>query len=288
MSRDARPARWLSRFRIADYADRRAEELSKGNQQKVQFIAAILHRPTVLLMDEPFTGLDPGQPGDPARGVPRAPRRGPDARLLDPPDGRRRGPLRVGRDRRPRARRGRGHGRGAETGQRSADHPARTRRRSGAGLAWRAARASPPFDQGRATSSSRSPRASSRPRSWRPSWAVVRPSTGSKWPTRASRRSSSSTSAGRPMTMRRSRRSLARDRPRPVGPPDAGTGRRPPRPAAAERGHRRAPRVPRPCPQPVLRHLDDRAHGPGPRRRARADRHPLRRPALRHGDPRGR
>ena len=50
---------WLERFRIPDYADRRAEELSKGNQQKVQFIAAILHDPEVLLMDEPFTGLDP-------------------------------------------------------------------------------------------------------------------------------------------------------------------------------------------------------------------------------------
>ena len=50
---------WLDRFRIADYAPRRAEELSKGNQQKVQFIAAILHDPEVLLMDEPFTGLDP-------------------------------------------------------------------------------------------------------------------------------------------------------------------------------------------------------------------------------------
>jgi len=50
---------WLARFLIPDYADRRAEELSKGNQQKVQFIAAILHGPDVLLMDEPFTGLDP-------------------------------------------------------------------------------------------------------------------------------------------------------------------------------------------------------------------------------------
>jgi ABC-2 type transport system ATP-binding protein len=50
---------WLERFRIPDLADRRAEELSKGNQQKVQFIAAILHGPDVLLMDEPFTGLDP-------------------------------------------------------------------------------------------------------------------------------------------------------------------------------------------------------------------------------------
>ena len=50
---------WLARFRISDLADRRAEELSKGNQQKVQFVAAILHDPEVLLMDEPFTGLDP-------------------------------------------------------------------------------------------------------------------------------------------------------------------------------------------------------------------------------------
>ena len=50
---------WLHRFRIPDYAARRAEELSKGNQQKVQFIAAVLHDPEVLLMDEPFTGLDP-------------------------------------------------------------------------------------------------------------------------------------------------------------------------------------------------------------------------------------
>ena len=50
---------WLRRFRIPEYADRRAEELSKGNQQKVQFIAAVLHDPEVLLMDEPFTGLDP-------------------------------------------------------------------------------------------------------------------------------------------------------------------------------------------------------------------------------------
>jgi ABC-2 type transport system ATP-binding protein len=50
---------WLQRFRISDYANRRADELSKGNQQKVQFIAAVLHEPEVLLMDEPFTGLDP-------------------------------------------------------------------------------------------------------------------------------------------------------------------------------------------------------------------------------------
>ena len=50
---------WLTRLRVPEFADRRADELSKGNQQKVQFLAAILHDPQVLLMDEPFTGLDP-------------------------------------------------------------------------------------------------------------------------------------------------------------------------------------------------------------------------------------
>jgi ABC-2 type transport system ATP-binding protein len=50
---------WLARFRIPDYERRRAEELSKGNQQKVQLIAAVLHEPEVVIMDEPFVGLDP-------------------------------------------------------------------------------------------------------------------------------------------------------------------------------------------------------------------------------------
>jgi ABC-2 type transport system ATP-binding protein len=50
---------WLARFRVPDLAEHRAEELSKGNQQKIQLIAAVLHDPEVLLMDEPFTGLDP-------------------------------------------------------------------------------------------------------------------------------------------------------------------------------------------------------------------------------------
>lgn len=55
----ARAREWLARFRISDYEKRRAEELSKGNQQKVQLIAAILHDPQVVIMDEPFVGLDP-------------------------------------------------------------------------------------------------------------------------------------------------------------------------------------------------------------------------------------
>ena len=50
---------WLRRFRAEDLAGRKAETLSKGNQQKVQFISAVLHDPPVLLLDEPFTGLDP-------------------------------------------------------------------------------------------------------------------------------------------------------------------------------------------------------------------------------------
>jgi ABC-2 type transport system ATP-binding protein len=50
---------WLGRFRIPEYYDRKVEQLSKGNQQKIQFVAAILHDPDVLIMDEPFTGLDP-------------------------------------------------------------------------------------------------------------------------------------------------------------------------------------------------------------------------------------
>ena len=50
---------WLDRFGIEANRKKRIEELSKGNQQKVQFLAAILHDPQILIMDEPFTGLDP-------------------------------------------------------------------------------------------------------------------------------------------------------------------------------------------------------------------------------------
>ncbi|MGN1401416.1 MAG: ABC transporter ATP-binding protein [Bacillus sp. (in: firmicutes)] len=50
---------WLSRFNISDYKNKKVEELSKGNQQKIQFIAAIIHKPKLLIMDEPFSGLDP-------------------------------------------------------------------------------------------------------------------------------------------------------------------------------------------------------------------------------------
>lgn len=49
----------LERFKISEYKNRKIKELSKGNQQKVQFITAILHEPKLLILDEPFSGLDP-------------------------------------------------------------------------------------------------------------------------------------------------------------------------------------------------------------------------------------
>jgi len=51
--------RWLQRLGLLAAADRRVEELSKGNQQKVQFITAVLHDPVLVVLDEPFSGLDP-------------------------------------------------------------------------------------------------------------------------------------------------------------------------------------------------------------------------------------
>lgn len=50
---------WLERFQISDYKHRKIKELSKGNQQKIQFISAILNEPELLVLDEPFSGLDP-------------------------------------------------------------------------------------------------------------------------------------------------------------------------------------------------------------------------------------
>ncbi len=50
---------WLERFGLRGEAYRRIEELSKGNQQKVQLVISILHSPQLLVLDEPFTGLDP-------------------------------------------------------------------------------------------------------------------------------------------------------------------------------------------------------------------------------------
>ncbi len=61
---DSREARkrindWLEKLELADWKDKKSAELSKGMQQKVQFIAAVLHEPELLILDEPFSGLDP-------------------------------------------------------------------------------------------------------------------------------------------------------------------------------------------------------------------------------------
>lgn len=55
----AETERWLERFHVPDYAGKRVEELSKGNQQKIQFISSVVHKPQLLILDEPFSGLDP-------------------------------------------------------------------------------------------------------------------------------------------------------------------------------------------------------------------------------------
>ncbi|MED4206667.1 ABC transporter ATP-binding protein [Neobacillus mesonae] len=50
---------WLEKLKMTEYRTKRANELSKGNQQKIQFIAALLHNPELIILDEPFSGLDP-------------------------------------------------------------------------------------------------------------------------------------------------------------------------------------------------------------------------------------
>lgn len=49
----------LARFGVSEYKDKKIKELSKGNQQKIQFITAIINNPKLLILDEPFSGLDP-------------------------------------------------------------------------------------------------------------------------------------------------------------------------------------------------------------------------------------
>ncbi len=51
--------RWLERMELSSWANHKVEELSRGMQQKLQFIITVLHQPRLLILDEPFTGLDP-------------------------------------------------------------------------------------------------------------------------------------------------------------------------------------------------------------------------------------
>lgn len=55
----ARAGEWLERLSLAEWAGRKVQDLSKGMQQKVQFIGTVLHDPDLLILDEPFSGLDP-------------------------------------------------------------------------------------------------------------------------------------------------------------------------------------------------------------------------------------
>jgi ABC-2 type transport system ATP-binding protein len=54
-----RALQWCERLALPEWADKKVEQLSKGMQQKVQFIAALLHEPRLVVLDEPFSGLDP-------------------------------------------------------------------------------------------------------------------------------------------------------------------------------------------------------------------------------------
>jgi ABC-2 type transport system ATP-binding protein len=50
---------WLEKLNITEYKTKKIEELSKGNQQKIQFITSVIHNPRLLILDEPFSGFDP-------------------------------------------------------------------------------------------------------------------------------------------------------------------------------------------------------------------------------------
>ena len=56
---DERINYWLKKLQLSEWKDKRAKDLSKGMQQKIQFITAVIHDPDLLILDEPFSGLDP-------------------------------------------------------------------------------------------------------------------------------------------------------------------------------------------------------------------------------------
>lgn len=56
---ETRIKRWFEKLNITDWWNRKVETLSKGMQQKIQFIISAIHQPDILILDEPFSGLDP-------------------------------------------------------------------------------------------------------------------------------------------------------------------------------------------------------------------------------------
>ena len=95
--RDCRPAiaGWLERMGLADWADKPVEALSKGMSQKVQFIATVVARPQLVLLDEPFSGLDPVNAEVLRDAILTLKKEGHDGHLLDPRHGRRRADVRL-------------------------------------------------------------------------------------------------------------------------------------------------------------------------------------------------
>ncbi len=99
---DSAATTWIERLGLAEQAEKRVEELSLGNQQRVQLAAALVHDPEALILDEPFSGLDPIGT-DVMSEIPRGARQGGRGRdLLVAPARPGRADLRQGRDRQPR------------------------------------------------------------------------------------------------------------------------------------------------------------------------------------------
>ena len=94
---------WLERMGLAEWAQRKVNELSKGMQQKAQFVATLLHEPEVLILDEPHERPRPGGRRPGARRAARAAPPGQDAGPVQPPDGDGRAAVRLDRAHQPRA-----------------------------------------------------------------------------------------------------------------------------------------------------------------------------------------
>ena len=102
---------WLAQLNLSDRSQDPLEELSLGNQQRVQLIGALIHEPDVLVLDEPFSGLDPVAVDALSKVLVARGAAWRDGRVLVTSAGPRRGPLRAGRRGRPWASRRRRHDR---------------------------------------------------------------------------------------------------------------------------------------------------------------------------------
>ena len=111
---NAAASRWLERMGLADRAKSKLEELSHGNQQRIQLATALVHDPELLVLDEPFSGLDPIGIATMTEVVRERAAAGVGVVFSQPPARPRRGRLRGRRDHRPRPGRRRRRDRGAQ------------------------------------------------------------------------------------------------------------------------------------------------------------------------------